>query len=148
MFRRQSPALPGLVFAASLAATGLLPALAQQPAAPAPVAQMAPDDGTDDPYENTNRAIFSFNQDVDKAVLVPVANAYRAFLPQPVQDSVHDFLQNLNSPIIFANDVLQARPDLAGETLGRFIINTTLGLGGLMDVATKGGIPYHTNDLG
>jgi len=155
MFRRlSSPALPGLVIVAGLGATGLLaalPAHAQQPLAPAPApapAAAAPDEGTDDPYESSNRAIFSFNQDVDRAILVPVANAYRVVLPQPVRDSIHDFLQNLNAPIIFANDVLQARPDLAGETLGRFIVNTTLGLGGIADVATKAGIPYHTNDLG
>jgi len=81
-------------------------------------------------------------------VLVPVANAYRAVLPGNVRDMVHDFLQNLNSPIIFANDVLQAQPELAVETFGRAFINTTLGFGGLVDVATKMGIPYHTNDLG
>ena len=61
---------------------------------------------------------------------------------------MHDFLQNLNSPIIFANDVLQGRLDLAGDTLGRFVVNTTLGFGGIVDVATKVGVPYHTNDLG
>jgi phospholipid-binding lipoprotein MlaA len=121
-------------------------AAAQQPAAP-PAAQVA-DEGTDDPWENTNRAIFSFNQGVDHAVLLPVATAYRAALPQPVRDVVHDFLQNLNSPIIFANDVLQGQVGLASDTFGRFVVNTTLGFGGIADVATKAGIPYHTNDLG
>ena len=67
---------------------------------------------------------------LNKIVLVPVANAYRAALPEPVRDSVHDFLQNLNEPIIFANDVLQARPDLAGTTAARFVVNSTVGLGG------------------
>jgi phospholipid-binding lipoprotein MlaA len=146
MHRRQLPlALPGFVYAAALAASGLLgsPSAMAQPAAALP----APED-TGDPYESTNRAIFGFNQDVDRTVLVPVSNAYRAALPGPIRDSVHDFLQNLNSPIIFANDLLQAQFGLAGETLGRFIVNTTLGVGGIVDVATKAGIPYHTNDLG
>src|SRR5262249_11746587 len=57
-------------------------------------------------------------------------------------------LQNVNGPIIFANDLLQGRFDLAGDTFGRFVVNTTLGAGGIVDVATKAGIPYHTNDLG
>jgi phospholipid-binding lipoprotein MlaA len=151
MYRRQSMlALPGFVLAASLAVAGLIgarPAAAQQAPAPAPAAQV-PDEGTDDPYENSNRAIFNFNQGLDKAVLVPVANAYRTVLPPTARDMIHDFLQNLNSPIIFANDVLQAQPDLAAQTLGRALINTTIGFGGLFDVAAKFGVPYHTNDLG
>lgn len=151
MYRRQFKlALPGYALAAGLAIIGLIgarPAAAQQAPAPAPAAQ-APDEGTADPYENTNRAIFNFNQGLDKAVLVPVANAYRTVVPPTARDMVHDFLQNLNSPIIFANDVLQAQPGLAAETLGRALINTTIGFGGLFDVAGKMGVPYHTNDLG
>jgi phospholipid-binding lipoprotein MlaA len=155
MYRRQSAlALPGFVLAATLAVTGLVgarPAAAQQAPAPAPAAQApapTPDEGAVDPYEDTNRAIFNFNQGLDKAVLVPVANAYRTVVPPTARDMVHDFLQNLNSPIIFANDVLQAQPGLAAETAGRALINTTIGFGGFFDVAAKLGIPYHTNDLG
>jgi phospholipid-binding lipoprotein MlaA len=135
--------LPALAVGVGLAAFGLggsRPAAAQAP-------PLAADDAGD-PYENSNRAVFDFNQGLDRAVLVPVANAYRAVLPGPVRDSVHDFLQNLNSPIIFANDVLQGRLDLAGDTVGRFVINTTIGFGGIVDIATKVGVPYHTNDLG
>jgi phospholipid-binding lipoprotein MlaA len=143
MYRRQPKlALPGFVLAASLVISGLIgarPAAAQPPVA---------DEATNDPYEDTNRAIFNFNQGLDKAVLVPVANAYRTVLPPVARDMIHDFLQNLNSPIIFANDVLQAQPNLAAETFGRALINTTIGFGGLFDVAGKWGIPYHTNDLG
>src|ERR1700722_779491 len=144
MSRRHSTwFLPAVVAAIGISAIGLgsaCPAAAQTPAV------AAGDPG--DPYENTNRAIFDFNQGVDRNVLVPVANGYRAVFPGPVRDSVHDFLQNLNSPIIFANDVLQGRLDLAGDTLGRFVVNTTIGFGGIVDVATKVGVPYHTNDLG
>jgi phospholipid-binding lipoprotein MlaA len=156
--RKTSLALPAYVLAATLAVGGLLAApraSAQQPTpvAPPPAAAPAPAPGADmgdagDPWENTNRAIFGFNQSVDRGVLVPVANAYRTVLPGTIRDMIHDFLQNLNSPIIFANDVLQVQPDLAGQTFGRALINTTLGFGGIFDVATKLGIPYHTNDLG
>lgn len=141
-------ALPIVAALAVFALSAGRPATAQQPA-PAPVAvpaEVADDNG--DPWENTNRAVFGFNQSVDRTVLVPVANAYRAVIPNPVRDMIHDFLQNLNSPIIFANDVLQAQPGLAGETFGRALINTTIGFGGMFDVATKLGVPYHTNDLG
>jgi phospholipid-binding lipoprotein MlaA len=131
---------------------GARPALAQQPA-PAPAAAPPPSaaevaDEINDPYESGNRAIFGFNQAVDRVVLVPVASAYRAALPDTFRDMIHDFLQNLNSPIIFANDVLQGESRLAGETFGRAIVNTTIGFGGFFDVATKFGVPYHGNDFG
>ena len=143
MHRRQtSLALSGLVLAASLALTGLFArtAVAQQPP---PGAEDA-----NDPYENTNRAVFGFNQGLDRTVLVPVSNAYRTVVPPPIRDSVHNILQNLNGPITFANDVLQAEPGLAAETLGRLVLNTTIGFGGFFDVASKLGVPYHTNDMG
>ena len=113
-------------------------------------AQQAPaaEENFNDPFENSNRAIFDFNTKVDHMVLVPVANAYRAVLPAPVQDSVHDFMRNLDEPVVFANDVLQARPDLAANTFARFVVNSTVGVAGLFDVATKIKLPYHSNDLG
>ncbi|HEY1797282.1 MAG TPA: VacJ family lipoprotein [Stellaceae bacterium] len=121
----------------------------QQPAAPVAVAPPGPGEAeANDPFEKTNRAIFDFNNQVDKIVLVPVANAYRGVLPEPVRDSIHSVLQNLDEPIIFANDVLQARPDLASTTLARFVVNSTIGLGGIFDVASKTNLPFHSNDLG
>jgi phospholipid-binding lipoprotein MlaA len=101
-----------------------------------------------DPYENTNRAIFAFNEKVDKAVLVPAAKTYRTVVPPPMRQSIHDFLLNLNGPNIFANDVLQGQLGLAGQTLGRLVVNTTVGVGGMFDVASRAGIPYHSNDFG
>src|SRR5215469_8594364 len=148
MYRRSAAKFwLGLTAAAALAVfaiPGNRQALAQQPA-PAATADI---DDNGDPWENTNRAIFGFNQAVDRTVLVPVANAYRAVILSPFRDMIHDFLQNLNSPIIFANDVLQGQTNLAGDTLGRAVLNTTLGMGGFFDVATKLGIACHTNDLG
>lgn len=155
--RPSSFVVKGSLLAVALAVSGLFGApraVAQQPspAAPPPAAAPGPPPGdlgdAGDPWESTNRAIFGFNQAVDRAVLVPVSNAYRTVLPNTVRDLIHDFLQNLNSPIIFANDVLQLQPGLAAETAGRAVINTTIGFGGLIDVASKMGIPYHTNDLG
>lgn len=161
MHRRQPAlALSGVALAFGLAAAivATRPAAAQpasaQPGVVPPAARVAappvPDvaDDNGDPWEDANRSIFGFNQWVDKYALVPAASAYRAAFPQPIRDSLRDVLQNVNSPLIFANDLLQGRFDLAGDTLGRFLINSTVGFGGLVDVATKVGVVYHTNDLG
>jgi phospholipid-binding lipoprotein MlaA len=102
-----------------------------------------------DPFEDTNRKIFDFNQVVDRNVLVPVAKAYRTVLPDVVRDSIRDFLYNLREPLIFANDALQADFERAGQTVARFVLNSTLGAGGLIDVAGRWGqLPYHEQDLG
>jgi phospholipid-binding lipoprotein MlaA len=101
-------------------------------AAPPPQAAAQPTEAYD-PWENTNRDIFAFNQRVDRSVLVPAAEAYRRNLPQPVRDSIHNFLQNLDLPIVFANDVLQAEPTLAANTAGRFVVNSTVGVAGFFD---------------
>jgi phospholipid-binding lipoprotein MlaA len=101
-----------------------------------------------DPYEEANRSVFKFNNALYRDALIPAAKAYRTVLPSPIRRSVHNFLQYLNGPDIFANDVLQGRADLAGNTLGRLVVNTTFGLGGLLDIASVMGIPYHTNDFG
>lgn len=101
-----------------------------------------------DPVEDVNRKIFNFNQVVDRHVLVPAAKAYRAGLPEPVRDSIHDFLNNLQEPLIFANDTLQWRLDHAKDSVVRFVLNSTIGMAGLVDVAGRWGIPYRENDLG
>jgi len=102
-----------------------------------------------DPLEDANRAIFDFNQMVDRNVLVPVAKAYRTVLPEPVRDSLRDFLRNLRAPLIFANNALQGDFEGAGETFARFTLNSTIGLGGFFDVAGRWGqLPYHEQDLG
>lgn len=105
-------------------------------------------EGFNDPYEETNRAIFRFNQGFDRTVMLPAAKTWRTVVPPPMRQSVHDFLQNLNEPVIFANDVLQGQARLAASTFGRLAINTTVGVGGMFDVASRAGIPFHSNDLG
>jgi phospholipid-binding lipoprotein MlaA len=101
-----------------------------------------------DPLEDANRKIFEFNQFVDRNAIVPVAKAYRDTVPDPVRDSLRDFLNNLRAPLIFVNDALQGQFQQAGETMGRFVINSTIGMGGVVDVAGRWGVPFHEEDLG
>jgi phospholipid-binding lipoprotein MlaA len=101
-----------------------------------------------DPLEPLNRAIFSFNLGLDKAVLRPLAAAYNTVLPDPVRDGVRNFLNNLRTPIVLANDVLQGEIGRAGETVGRFLLNSTIGVGGLFDIATELGFEFHDEDFG
>src|SRR5262249_26151557 len=101
-----------------------------------------------DPFEGSNRFFFNINQALDEVLLRPVAVAYRDVLPEFARDGVRNFLNNLNSPVIFANDLLQGEGDRAGTTMVRFGINTTVGIAGLFDVATDLGYPYHDEDFG
>src|SRR6185312_4229452 len=88
--------------------------------------------GQNDPYEKTNRDIFAFDQKLDHAVARPVAVFYNHAFPGIFRDGVHNALTNLNSPVVFANDLLQGETTRAGQTLGRAVVNSTLGLGGLV----------------
>lgn len=102
-----------------------------------------------DPLEPTNRAIFGFNMFVDRNVLKPVAKGYRSVVPDPARTGVRNFVDNLKSPLIFANDLLQGEIDRAGVTLVRFVFNSTLGVGGVYDFAAKHGDYHkHSEDLG
>ena len=103
---------------------------------------------TNDPFEPANRAVFDFNQAVDRALLKPLAQGYRAAVPQFGRDRVRDFVNNLRAPIVFANDLLQGEPDRAVQTAMRFAFNTGFGIGGLFDLAAEGGIPFHDEDFG
>jgi phospholipid-binding lipoprotein MlaA len=101
-----------------------------------------------DPYEPTNRAIFKMNTAIDNAVAKPVAKFYNRAVPVPVRDSIHNALTNLDKPVVFGNDILQGEGTRAGETLERFTLNSTLGVAGLIDVATVFGVPDHSEDFG
>jgi phospholipid-binding lipoprotein MlaA len=101
-----------------------------------------------DPWEPTNRAVFDFDIKVDHAVARPVAKFYRSAVPEVARDGVHNALTNLNSPVVFTNDVLQGDGEKATDTFGRFMINSTIGVAGFIDVAAKMGIPGHDNDFG
>lgn len=101
-----------------------------------------------DPWEGFNRAMFGVHRAVDNAVLEPVARGYRAITPGPVRGGVRNFLRNLNAPVIFANDVLQGEFKRAGSTAGRFAINSTIGIAGILDPATSIGLERHEEDFG
>ena len=101
-----------------------------------------------DPFESFNRGVFSVNQSLDRAVIKPVAKAYRSALPEPVRDSIRSFVDNLSEPLVFANDLLQGRGAAAGITGRRFIINSTWGVVGLFDKAADRGMPRQSGDFG
>lgn len=92
--------------------------------------------------------MFDFNLALDKALLRPASTIYRDVLPEPVQNGVHNFLQNLRSPVIFSNDLLQGEINRASSTLARFAMNTTIGILGLYDFAADVGIEKHNEDFG
>jgi phospholipid-binding lipoprotein MlaA len=101
-----------------------------------------------DPFEPTNRQIFDLDVKLDHAVATPVAKFYRSAVPQPAREGIHNALDNLNAPVVLVNDVLQGDSAKAGGTFSRFVINSTVGIAGLVDVAAKIGIPGHENDFG
>lgn len=104
--------------------------------------------GENDPFESFNRGVFSVNRSLDRAVIKPVAEAYRSALPEPLRDSIRSFVDNLKEPLVFANDLLQGRGEAAGITGRRFIINSTWGIGGLFDKAADLGMPRQSGDFG
>ncbi|MEM1140196.1 MAG: VacJ family lipoprotein, partial [Pseudomonadota bacterium] len=136
---------PGLAFT-SLLLAGLLPvaACAASGEEPEPVATAS----VNDPIEPLNRAIFSFNLFLDDVLLEPAAKTYRFVVPGVARRSVRNAIDNVRSPVTFANDVLQGEVNRAGVTLTRFAINTTVGVGGLFDPAEGWGYEYHSEDFG
>lgn len=101
-----------------------------------------------DPFEPVNRFVFAANMAVDTTLIAPTADFYRTFVPGPARDSVRNFLRNLESPVILANNVLQGDLDAAGVTTQRFFINSTVGILGLFDRAAQMGLPRDDEDFG
>ena len=96
----------------------------------------APDrDSPIDPLADLNAEVFEIGQDFDRVLMKPVADVYQDVLPKPARSGLRNFLNNLGEPIVFLNYLLQLKPGKAFETLGRFAINSTIGIGGLIDVA-------------
>ena len=102
-----------------------------------------------DPFEDVNRVIFDVNLALDKVLIRPVASLYGE-LPGGIKDGVRNFLRNLKTPVILANNLLQGDIQGASDTIGRFLTNTIAGLGGVFDVANGNGkgIPYRSEDFG
>lgn len=103
---------------------------------------------TRDPWEQANRAQFATNKLVNDIVISPVARTYRAIVPQPLRDRIDTGANNLDEPRIFANNLLQGRFDAAHKTFGRFLVNSTIGIGGMFDVASMGGLERQSGDFG
>jgi phospholipid-binding lipoprotein MlaA len=101
-----------------------------------------------DPFEPVNRVMFTANHYVDKYVGVPVAEVYVHVIPKPARRGIHNVLLNLGSPVTLGNDILQGSPDRALQTFYRFGVNSTLGIGGLFDIASASGVPGHSEDFG
>jgi phospholipid-binding lipoprotein MlaA len=101
-----------------------------------------------DPWESWNRGIYKFNDKLDRAVAKPVAKAYVKHVPSPMRTGVSNFFDNLHTPGVMINDALQGKLLAAGNDLGRFLLNTTIGIGGLLDPATAAGLDKNNEDFG
>ncbi|HXS39862.1 MAG TPA: VacJ family lipoprotein [Stellaceae bacterium] len=132
-------------FLALLAPLLVLTACATPPTDPAARAQY---DANNDPLEPMNRKIFAFDMFLDKWLFKPLAQTYVAVVPSPGRDAIRNFLGNLHEPVIFANDVAQTEFKRAGWTAERFAINSTVGVGGIFDFASRWGVEKQSGDFG
>ena len=101
-----------------------------------------------DPWEPFNRSVFEFNEGLDAYLLKPVVAGYRFVLPEFVRDGIYNFFSNYSDIYTALQNLLQGKPDYAFIDLMRVVVNTTFGLGGLIDMATPGGLPKHKEDWG
>lgn len=142
--KSQTSCLWALLFSGSLLLTGC--AGTETTTINANVA--APEVSPIDPYEGFNRSMYDFNMGLDKYLLKPVADGYAFVMPDVMQTSVTNFFNNLKGINVVLNDVLQGKFEQSASDLGRFTTNTTLGLGGLFDVATPLGLQQNVEDFG
>jgi phospholipid-binding lipoprotein MlaA len=101
-----------------------------------------------DPLEPLNREIFSLNLFLDRILIKPMAQGYVRVVPRPGRDSIKNFVSNLNEPVVFANNLLQGQFARAGTSVSRFVLDSTLGIGGLLDFAQLYGLRKETGDFG
>ncbi len=107
-----------------------------------------PADGIHDPYETRNRQVHAFNKELDRSLIRPVAVGYSAAMPDEFEDSISNFATNFGQPSVTVNSLFQGDLRGAGISVSRFLINSTLGLGGLFDVASDFGVERHDTDFG
>ncbi len=138
-----------IVFSGWVAGLGVSPAYAAEAAAQTPADDDAvPAPVVKDPYEGFNRAMFTFNDKLDTYIMKPIARAYNAIMPRPLNDGVHNFFTNIGNLPTIANDLLQANFFQAANDSWRLVINTTIGVGGLFDVAERMKLKPYKNDFG
>jgi phospholipid-binding lipoprotein MlaA len=101
-----------------------------------------------DPIEGANRMVFSINRAVDMIAIRPMTVVYRDWVPEPAQKGVHNVVENLGEPVTAINEVVQGEPARAATTLGRFLVNSTIGIAGLFDVASRMGLKKTKEDMG
>lgn len=101
-----------------------------------------------DPLEKFNRGVWGVNMAADKVIIKPVSSVYRTVAPKPIRSGVSNFFSNVTEPWSFVNNLLQGKPKRAARNFGRFVINTTIGLGGLFDLASRRGIEKAPEDFG
>jgi phospholipid-binding lipoprotein MlaA len=140
----------GAAYLSQIAAlvVSLLAAACATAPGPADTEAYAEYQAANDPLEPLNRGVFAFNRAIDAMFLKPAAGFYRGLTPPPVQKAVTNVLGNLRSPVVFANDLMQGEVTRAGNTASRFLINSTIGVGGIVDWAADFGIPRHGEDFG
>jgi phospholipid-binding lipoprotein MlaA len=101
-----------------------------------------------DPLEGANRKLFSIHNFLDRILFRPISRIYKAIIPKPVRTGIRHVFSNLDEPVVFVNDVLQLKPKRAIRTFARFAINSTIGIGGVLDVAKKADLPHRHNGFG
>ena len=101
-----------------------------------------------DPYEDMNRRVQAFNDTADRIVLRPVARGYSTVLPDPIEQMITNFFNNLGEPLVALNQLFQGKLNMATADSGRFLINSTIGVVGLFDVAEQMGLARHEEDIG
>jgi len=101
-----------------------------------------------DPWEGMNRRVHTFNNAVDRTIAKPLAKAYVKVVPRPMRLGVSNFFHNLGQPVSALNALLQGKPKQAAQSLGRFVLNSTLGIGGIFDPASDAKLPNKSEDFG
>jgi phospholipid-binding lipoprotein MlaA len=117
-------------------------------AAPAAAGPTATGHFPGDPWERSNRIGFQTELALDKVLLGPITKVHKFLTPGPVGKGLHNFVVNLQEPLVVANDLVQLRPLRAAKAAIRFLFNSTFGIAGLIDIAVKAGVPHHKSSFG